>query len=160
VADTYGVVAADVAAELPGVFPDGFTVATKPTLAQVTSLITTADTVVGLRVLDSTGRAPAVSDKAAVLAKRYILEWVKAQVLRIAYVGNAPADVANAVDPYDKSAAALLTSIDSLGEQAVGTGEAAPRVHVSSTSTVPVVSRDMVINDTDLDAGSSLRGRF
>ena len=36
-AEVYGVTPADIAAELPGLFPGGFSVSTKPTLAQVTS---------------------------------------------------------------------------------------------------------------------------
>lgn len=158
--DTYGVVHGDVSAELPGLFPGGFGAGTKPTATQVTNLITTADTIVGLRVLDVTGINPAASDKAAVLAKRYIIDWVKAQVLRIVYTGNDPADVTAAAKPYEDAAASVLESIAAMAEQAVGTGEAAPRVAVSGVSTVPTVTREMVIDDTDLDRGSGLRSRF
>lgn len=158
--DVYGVTPDDVAAELPGLFPGGFGAGTKPTAAQVTSLITTADTIVGLRILDATGTAGQSTDKASVLAERYIIEWVKGQVLRIVYTGADPVALSAAVDPYVKLAVSILESIDIMAEQAVGTGEAAPRVLVSGTATVPVVSRDMVIDDVDLDAGSGRRSRF
>lgn len=159
-ADTYGVTAADVAAELPGPFPGGFTVATRPTAAQVTSFITTADTLAQLRVEDVTGIAPQSTDKAAVLARQYIIEWVKAKVLSIVYAGNDPVAISAAVKPYSDLAASLLESIAALAEQAVGTGEAASRIAVSGVSTAPTVTREMVIDDTDLDAGSGLRSRF
>lgn len=159
-ADTYGVVHGDIAAELPGLFPSGFSGATKPTAAQVTSFITTADTVVGLRVQDSTGTTPDVTDRAAALAQRYIIEATKAQVMRVVYTGNDPVQVKAAVEPYEKLAESILASIDAMGEQAAGIGEAASRVVVSTPYTVPTVYREMVINDDDLDAGSGLRGRF
>src|SRR4051812_27297037 len=99
-ADTYGVVAADVATELGRLFPGGFAVSTAPTLAQVTSFITTADVVITLRVKDSTGVVPEAADAAAPLAKRYIIEWVKGQVMRVVYTGNDPRDVDGAAKPF------------------------------------------------------------
>lgn len=154
--DTYGVTPADVAAELPGLFPGGFTVATKPTLAQVTSMITTADTVVGLRVLDITGTNPAAEDKAAVLAKRYIIDWVKAQVLRIVYTGNDPIQVDAAAKPYADLARATLESIELLGEQAAGPGDAAPRIAYSTNP----ADRELLVTDEQLNAGTTRSRMF
>jgi hypothetical protein len=90
-ADTYGVTVTDVAEELPGLFPVGFSPATAPSAAQVASFISTGDTLVTLRVKDATGGVPSASDAAAPLAKRYVINWVLAQVVKIVYAGNDPA---------------------------------------------------------------------
>lgn len=155
-ADTYGVTPAAVAGELHALFPGGFTVDTKPTLVQVTSFITTADTVVGLRVVDATGSTPAGSDKAAVLAVRYIIEWVKARVMALVFTGNDPVSVKAAVDPYDTMAGSMLTAIDAMGAQMIGTGLPDPRVLAGGI----VPDRDLVITDCDLDQSPNRRRRF
>ena len=157
-ADTYGVVHADVAAELPGIFPGGFTVGTKPTAAAVTSLITTADALITLKVIDVTGTTPDDTDRAAVLAKRYIIDWVKAQVVRIVYAGNDPEDVARAAAAYDANVTLILEAFTQLGEQAAGDGLAASsRVVAADNSTDP---REFLLTDDDLDGGSSRTRRF
>jgi hypothetical protein len=159
VADTYGVTPADVAAELPGLFPGGFTATSVPSDTQVVALIAAADAAVTLRITDAVGNAPALSDKAAGLAKRYIIDWVKAQVLRIVYAGRDPFQVSAAAKPYDDLAASMLVSIDVLGSQATGTGESSPRVTTSlGTSTLP--TRELLITDEDLDMDSGARSRF
>lgn len=146
-ADTYGVVAADVAAELKGLYPDGFSGTTVPTLAQVTDWISTADDIVRLHIVDMTGATPAASDSAARLAKTFIKEWVKAQVMRAAYVGNDSLAVENASRPYADSAKTILKEIDGMGSQAAGTGDASARV--STSYLVP--NRDLMIRDDMLD---------
>jgi hypothetical protein len=109
-ADTYGVVPRDIANELPGVFPSGFSSTSIPTEGQVASMITTADTMVGLRVLDVTGDDPDPDDATAAIAVRYIVEWVKALVVRIAYSGRGP-DIANAAAAaYADLATSLLAT--------------------------------------------------
>lgn len=157
--DTYGVEPADIATELPALYPSGeFTVATKPTYAQVASMITVADTVVTLRVIQTTGVEPTADDRAADIARRYIIERVKAQVLRIVYTGNDPVSVNAAVGPYDQSASEALKAIEQLGLQAVDTGDAAPRVLTPDTSAA--ATREMIITADDLDAGSNRRRIF
>ncbi|HVX39610.1 MAG TPA: hypothetical protein VHB25_08555 [Gemmatimonadaceae bacterium] len=153
--DTYGVVAADVAAELPGLFPGGFTVSTVPTLAQVTSAIATADTIVTLHVQNAAGQAPSIQDRAAPVAKRFIVDWVKAQVIRIVYAAQDPAQVAAAAKPYADLAQEAKDAITAMGAQAEGLGEASPRIQVPYT-TAP---RDLVVGDRDLDPCTPFRER-
>jgi hypothetical protein len=155
VADTYGVVHGDVSAELPGLFSGGFTANTKPAATQVTSLISTADTIITLKVLDVAGSTPSVTDKASALAKRYIVEWVKAQVVRIAYVGNDATAVKQAVDPYETNAAAMMAAIEQLGAQAEGDGTAvASRIRTGDQSRT-TTQRALVVDDTQLDSGTA-----
>lgn len=154
-ADVYGVTPANIAAELPGLFPGGFTAGTIPAVAQVIGWITAADTIISMQVQDITGAVPAAADKAAVLAKRYIIEWVKAQVIRAAFVGNDPLSVKAAADPYDIVAIAYLEGLVALGAQAAGSGEAASRVVVPYT----IPQRDLLITDAQLDADASFRSR-
>ena len=146
--DLYGVVPGDVAAELKGLFPGGFTGTTNPTTAMVTGWISTADTIAQLRVADITGTTPAATDRAAVLAKRFIIEWTKEQVIRTVYAGNDPAKVEAAARPYAASAQALLGELEELGAQAAGTGDASPRVRVSSE----LPDRDLMITNDMLDS--------
>jgi hypothetical protein len=155
VPDTYGVLHADISGELPGLFPGGFTVNTKPTAVQVTAWIAAADTIITLKVQDITGAVPAVADKAAVLAKRYVIEWVKAQVMRAAYVGNDPLEVKAAADPYDIVAKQYMDALVELGAQAAGTGEAASRVTVPYTTP----QRELMIRDEQLEDDEGFRER-
>jgi hypothetical protein len=152
VANTYDVAPADVAAELPGLYPGGFTATSIPTSAQVQGFIDNADTIVTLAVLDSTGQPPSNTDRAATLAKRYIIETVKAMVIRTIYVGRDPAYIAAVAGPYDVMAKANMDAIALMGAQAVGTGEASPLIvgHITS--------RDLVLESWDLDP--DVRGRF
>jgi hypothetical protein len=160
VPDTYGVVYGDVSAELPGLFPGGFTANTKPANSQVTSLISTADTIITLRVLDVAGGLPSVTDKAAALAKRYIIEWVKAQVVRIAYVGNDPTAVAQAVKPYETNADAMMAAIEALGAQAEGDGTAvASRIRTADQDRTDT-QRGLLVDDTLLDSSCSRARKF
>lgn len=151
-ADTYGVVHADISAELPGYFLGGFTGTTLPSADQVTNAIATADTMITLVVQDFVGTPPSITDKAAGLAKRYIIEWVKAWVIRVALAGRNPVDVAAVAGPYADLAAQVRLALVDLGAQAVGTGESSPRVLASMTT------RDLLLTDCDLDPAS--RGRF
>lgn len=155
-ADTYGVTPADIAAELPGIFPGGFTVSTKPTLAQVTSMITAADLMVTVAVQNASGSLPNTADRLAPLAKRVIIEQVKGQVVRVVYAGNAPADVASAAAPYETLAKTMLTSITDLQTQAVGVGD--PPNRVVSSSIVP--TRELLVADTDLGRRGYERGQY
>lgn len=149
--DVYGVVHGDVSAELPGLFPAGFSVATVPTDVQVTGWITTYDTIAELRVRDIAGSNPAAGDKAAVLAKRYIIEATKAEVIRAVYTGNDVERVEQAVRPHTSSAKAFLAELETLGAQAVGTGEASPRIRTESS----LPTRDFLVTDEQLDTSSS-----
>lgn len=125
----YGVNPRDIAAELPGIFPSGFSSTSIPTEAQVASMITTADTMIGLRVLDITGEDPDPDADVAAIAVRYIIEWVKALVIRIAYSGRGP-DIANAAAAvYSDLATSLLATF-------VAEEEAESDVGVWGTGTV------------------------
>jgi len=156
VADIYGVAPQNVASELPGLFPGGFLTTSVPSAATVVNWISTADTIVSLYVTDITGVSPAASDKAAILAKRYIIEWTKGQVIRTVYTGNDVARVEAAAAPYAVSAKALLGALEQMGAQAVGTGEASPRVQVSSL----LPGRDLVIRDAMLESGNGRERAF
>lgn len=154
-ADTFDVKPADVARELPGMFPGGFTATSIPSVDDVRTLIATADVIATLRITDDVGQAPSLSDKASVLAKRYIVESVKAQVVRIVYGGNDPEKVDTAARAFESSATSIMLAIDTLGAQAIGTGVPAPRLLTSPPST-----RELVLTDDDLDMSASSRGRF
>lgn len=155
--DIYGVLAADIAAELPGYFPGGFTSLTRPSDEQVINEITTADTIIGLLVQDATGTEPLVTDRAAPLAKRYIINSVKAWALRVALAGRRDIDVDAQAKPYELAAGVVREALVLLGAQAVGTGEPSPRV-LTSLATSGLPTRDLLITDADLDPSS--RGRF
>jgi predicted aspartyl protease len=152
VANTYTVSPADVAAELPGLYPGGFSATSVPTTAQVQALIDTADLIVTLQIKDSVGLDPSNTDRAAPIAKRFIIETVKAQVLRIIYVGKDPAFIAGVAGPYDVIAKGLLSGIVLMGQQVIGTGEAAPLIVGNITN------RDLILCSDDLDPDT--RGRF
>lgn len=156
-ANTYGVTPADIAAELPGIFPGGFSATTLPNDALVASFIAAADLAVTLKLKDITGSVPAATDAAAPLAKRYVIESAKAAVLRVAYAGRDPLQIATVVSPYDLLAKTALDSLLLLDSQAVGTGEAASRV-MTSLGASGLPTRDLMITDCDLDPSS--RGRF
>lgn len=153
--NVYGVTPADVAVELPGLFPGGFTASTRPSDTLVESWITTADTIVGMKVQDITGTAPLLTDKAAVLAKRYIIEWVKAQVYRAAFAGNDIAVVNAAAAPFDSSAKLLLETLTEMGTQIVGVGEPGNRVRVP----YEVAERALLVTGEQLDGDEGYRER-
>lgn len=113
-ADTYGVIPEDIAAELPGLFRDGFAVSTTPTVDQVAGFISDADVVVALAVARMVTAEPTLAAAAAPLARRYIKNKVKAEVMRIVWTGNAPDVVASATRPYDDGAGDMLVQIDAL----------------------------------------------
>lgn len=154
-ADTYGVTPADVAAELPGLFPGGFSVSTTPTLAQVTSAISVADTIITLHVQNAAGQAPSIADRASPVAVRFIIDWVKAQVIRVVYAGNDPAQVAAAAKPYADLAQEAKDAITALGSQAEGEGDPSPRIQVPYTT----AQRGLVVGDADLDPCTPFRER-
>ena len=153
--DTYGVTPADVSAELKGLYPLGFSAATVPTDAQVTEWISTADDIVRLHLIDETGQVPAVSDAAARLAKTFIKEWVKAQVIRNAYAGQDPTSVETAAKPYADNAKTILGELDEMGSQAVGTGAESPQIAVAYT----LPDRDLIVTDDELDNCDAYRTR-
>lgn len=154
-ADTYGVTPADVAAELPGLFPGGFTAATVPTLAQVIVWISVADLRTTIAVQDVAAALPLSSDRIAPLAKRVIIERVKAQVVRVVYAALAPQDIAAAAKPYDDIAAGTMADIETLGAQAAGAGEPVNEVR---TSTPGDLVRDLIVDDVDLNPGPAGHG--
>lgn len=153
-ADLYGVVPDDVASELRGIFPQGFDVDTVPTEAQVIAWISVADIVVQLKVIDITGGIPALTDAAAPLAKIYIKEWVKYQVVRTVYAGQDPVALAAAAKPYSDMADSIFVALDTMGSQAIGVGTAAPRTAVAYT----VPDRGLMVTDDELDYGPASPG--
>jgi hypothetical protein len=150
VADIYGVTPQDIADELPGVYPAGFSVATKPPLAKVTSLISTADAIAALRVTKATDAPPSAAAAGAVVPRRFIIAWTAAKVLRIRYTGNPPAEVDAAARPFEVDAKDTLDAIDMMGEQGQDTGT--PFIHVRGA----VGDREMLISDATL--GAAARG--
>lgn len=150
-ADTYGVMAADIAAELPGLYPGGFDASTKPTLAQVTAFIAVEDLQVTVAVQNASGATPAGSDRMAPVAKQTVIYRVVARVLRLVYAGNAPQDVNAAAGPYDVLARDALASITALDAQSAGAGEPVNRIMVGNT----VPTRDLIVQDEDLNPGPS-----
>lgn len=153
-ADVYGVTPTDIAGELPAIFVGSSPASSTLTPTQLADFITQADLSITIAILNASGAEPSSSDRVAPLAKRYIIDRVKAQVIRIVYTGNAPADVDAAAKPYEMAARDALASITALETQAAGAGE--PAAHVRSSSTTP--TRDLIICDSDLDRSS--RGRF
>lgn len=145
-ADTYGVTAASVAAEVPSLFAGGFSNATTPTDAVVASWIAAADVVVTLHVQRAAAQVPAATDQAVPLAQRYIIVRTLASVMRTVYAGHDPERVAAAAKPYDDDAMALLKEIDALGEQMTGTGQTTNRVKGDDLS----LARDLLLDDSDL----------
>jgi hypothetical protein len=111
-ADTYGVTPEDVGDELISLFPDGFAVSTKPTVDQVAGFITDADAVVTLHVSRAMGETDLLTAATVRLARRYIIDAVKAQVMRIVHAMNDPRDVDAAASPYETLATAMLDRID------------------------------------------------
>ena len=155
-ADTYGVAPADIAAELPGLFPGGFGVSTVPTAAQVVSFISAVDLAVTIAIENAAGAVPSAADRLAPLAKRVIIDRVKGQVMRIVYAGLAPADINAGAQPYEDAARLALESITSLTTQATGIGD--PPNRVISSNTTP--SRALLVEDRDLDQRLFVRGAF
>jgi hypothetical protein len=152
--DLYGIAADDIAAELRGIFPLGFDVDSSPTEAMVTAWISTADTIVRLKIVDVTGGVPALADAAASLAQTFIKFWVETQVIRTVYAGKDPVAIAAALKPYSDTADAILKAIEDMGSQAVGVGTAAPRTAVAYT----VPDRGLMVTDDELDFGPASPG--
>ena len=158
-ANTYGLTPADVAAELPGLYPGGFSAGTVPTATKVQEWLDTADLRVTIRVQDVAGLLPISSDRVAPLAKRAILDKVIAQVLRAVYTGNAPSDIADATRPYEESARAQLDDIAYLGAQAAGAGTPVVRIRTSQDALGSFTAdRDLIIQNEDLNPGAAGHG--
>lgn len=154
-ADVYGVTPEDIAAELRGLFPHSFDIDTIPTEAQVIDFISTADDIVRLHLIDTTGGVPALTDAAARLAKTYIRAWVVAQVMRVVYAGNDASAVDLASRPYSDTAKMVLKELDDMGLQAIGTGAASAQVAVAYT----LPNRELMVTDDELDMDDSYRTR-
>lgn len=146
----YGVTAADVAAEMPTLFPSGFTPHTTPSLAVVEAWITRADFLVSQLVLRVTGTAALPGDAAAVLAEQYVIDFTKARVMRAMYEGAAPESVNAAAAPYFASASEMLKALEAMGTQASGAADegAAPRV----LGSIPDADRTLTVTDAELAA--------
>jgi hypothetical protein len=144
----YGVTPEQVAAELPGLFPQGFDVGTLPTAAQVLSYIETADALISMNVQDVTGVAPQLADKAALLAKEYIIARAVARVLAVVYAGRIGAGDVSPAAGYFAASEELRKGILALGEQAVGLGTVGPAIGVSMPA-----DRELLICNADLDGG-------
>jgi hypothetical protein len=156
VADVYGIVPADIEAELTALFPAGFTPTTKPTAGQVASFIAQEDLKVAIAVQNASGTVPSSSDRLAPLAKMVIVYRVVARVLRIVYAAQAPERVDAAASPYDALARDAQKSITDLQTQATGVGD--PPNRVVSSSTVP--ERDLLVSDDDLGLRGWTRGQY
>jgi hypothetical protein len=154
-ADTYQVTPATIAGELPGLFPNGFTQVTKPNVQQVTDFISVADLMVSIAVENASAEPPDASDRLAALARRIVIDKVKAMVLRVVYAALAPADIDSATKPYEDLAQGALASIIALGAQAAGAGEPVNKVR---TSTPGDLVRDLVVQDVDLNPGPAGHG--
>lgn len=151
----YGVTVADVAAEVPGPFPTGFSAATKPTAQQVQRWIDREDARVSLRVRDLTGAEPALTDAAAGSAIDLIIAGVISRILRVVYTGRGVDQLTAALAPYAVVIAASEAELTNLGAQASGTGAAAPRLAMPTG----LPARDLIVNDAELDGNESFRWR-
>lgn len=100
--------------------PDGFSDTSVPTVAMVQGWIDTADAIISVQLLDISGLAPTLADRLHGLAKDYIIEYVKEQVIRTVYAGNDPLKVKQATDGYAANQVLLVTTISSFKEQATG----------------------------------------
>src|SRR5688500_503366 len=101
--DTYAVSPDAVAAELPALFGVvGFSEPTKVTKATVTSWISAADVIATLHVQRAAAVVPASTDQAAPLARRYVIAFVKGQVMRALYSGRAPQEVESAAAGFER----------------------------------------------------------
>ena len=149
-ADTYGVLPIDIAAELPFVFKTGdVTQADIPNRARVTEWISRADARAYLVAENIINAAPSLTDKAVPMAKEFIVQYVKAKVLAAIYAGNDPAAYATIVaSAYGDAKNALQTLID-LGTQIEGAGGSSPRLAISLATVA--TSRDLLVEDIDLD---------
>lgn len=153
-ADTYGVRPEDIGAELLALFPAGISAATRPSFNQVTTFISDADLAVSIAIENASGIAPQATDRVAPLARRVVIDRVKAQVIRIIFTNNDPASVNAAASPYELSAKDALLAITELTTQATGIGEPQNRMLTSPT----MATRDLIICDDDL--GSMPGTRF
>lgn len=155
----FGVTAADVAAELPGIAPaGGFTASTRPTLADVDRWITRADTRATLAVQRSTGTLPLATDAGYPLGKDYVTEWAKGKVKRAIFEGRRSQDVRAATDYHFIEAKDTLKEIEELGVQI--TGAIAEGVPSRVRGVTPSPSRQMLVGDEDLNTGTSRKSRW
>lgn len=151
----YGVTAADVAAEMPALFPidathpNGFSAATRPTQAKVDEWITAADAIAELKVVASSGAAADPAAKAAPIVKAFIREYVKAQVIRAVYAGNDPRDVDEAARAFEQERDRLRGDLSDLGSQLEGVvASSVPRVRGR------VADRELLVGDAQLGGGA------
>jgi hypothetical protein len=151
----YGVSAADIAAEMPALFPidgahpNGFSATTKPTQAKVEEWITAADAIAELKVVAASGAAADPAAKGAPIVKQYVREYVKAQVIRTVYAGNDARDVDEAAKSFEQDRDRLYNDLDLLGSQLEGAGAVAvARVRGK------VSDRELLIGDAQLGAGA------
>jgi hypothetical protein len=150
-ADTYGVTATNIAAEIPALFPTGFSAASKPAQSLVESWISTADVKVQLAILIDVGTPPSLSDKAALLAKRFIITYALANVMRVVYAGRQPQDVVAAVKPYADEAIALYGDLVALGKNAIGDGTTDQSRVRGDMGMGAYPDRELMITDDQLD---------
>lgn len=114
-ADVYAVTPEDVSAELPGLFPVGFTQATKPTRAQVIGWISRADIRVSVAAQQLEESSPDVYAQAVPgLATEYIIASVKGKVLQAVYAGNDPAALGAVLQPAFSAAKDALQALKDL----------------------------------------------
>lgn len=137
--DSYGVTPSDVSAELPGLFPVGFTQSTKPTFAQVTEWISRADTRVTVAAARLEDSAPNDFGEAVpAMAKDYIVEFVKGKVLQAVYAGQDPAALASILQPQFSAAKDALQSLKDLAIEIEEEAEEAVGQPVRATESTPL----------------------
>lgn len=151
----YGVSAADVAAEIPALFPvdathpNGFSATTKPTQAKVEEWITAADAMAELRVVSASGQAADVNAKAAPLIRQYIRNYVLAQVMRAIYAGQDPADIDDAARPYEIERDRIYDDLQLLGSQLEG-----PAAVSIARVRGKISDRELLVRDADIGTGA------
>lgn len=158
-AGVYGVEPADVAAELPGLFPVGFTQVTPVKLAQVTTWINDADTYIDTVVSDVVTQAPGLADTASQLAKRYIIDEVILRVYRANYAGKvSPAVLVDLTEGL--GGAGILERLQVLLTAALAVEASAALLESRVLVSYEEAPRSLVVDTTDLDPDSGYRGRW
>lgn len=154
-ADVYGVLPSDVASELLGLFPVGFTQAGKPSLALVTTWISDADAYIDTVVRQVTAVNADLSEPASRLARRWIISDVTNRI-REAATNLSAADLVAL--RQTSPATALLAQINGLATSEIAADMAAlaeaqlagPRLAIAPSG---LPTRSLLIDDDDLDAG-------
>ncbi|HEY7195522.1 MAG TPA: hypothetical protein VH439_17395 [Gemmatimonadales bacterium] len=145
-ANHYGITPDVIAGELPGLFPDGFTVSTKPTEAIVTAIIAREDAIayIAAKWIEEIDDDPDLAAAVTAMATNYVIWATKWHVLEIVYAGVDPIAYANIVGPARDAANQYLQGLRDLAiahEETQGSGSggglggALPSMHTSTRIT-------------------------